>query len=69
MAERWGAASQYYNSLNDLPPTYTGFGNMEGRPFMTQIFPDNITPAMLQYRLDRANECERRWNEIRNRQN
>ncbi len=20
-AERWGAASQYYNSLNDLPPT------------------------------------------------
>ncbi len=40
---------------------------MEGRPYITQIFPDDITVAMLQHRLDRANECERRWNDIRNR--
>jgi hypothetical protein len=60
LAQRYKAASEYINAVNDLPPTYKAFEEVDLNNCCPQIFPDPATPDHVQRALNRVNAAEQK---------
>ena len=64
-AEKWQAAGEVVDSLNDLPPTYKNSNDDE---YYNQFIPDPVTEEGVQRALDRANEAQEKFDELQNKE-
>ena len=63
--ERWRAASEYVDAINDLPPTY----NIGEELSFTQMVPDPVSDAVIGMKLQRVKDAEANWARICDRVN
>lgn len=60
--EEWNAAGDVVDAYMDLPPTYKTSNDDE---YFIQVIPDPVTEEGCKRALDRVDEAERKFNEIR----
>ena len=65
--QKYKAAKDYVDAINDLPPTYKSEAEINGFCSglgMKQIVPDPVSKETIQRKLDKANKAEKAWKDF-----